>query len=188
MRTLFFSLLAGLVLAGSPSLASAQPADETTKTVTASGFGRDPEKADERALEDAVSKVAEYLRTRYEEPIGWTAPEALLQPELLRRKGVLRDPKTTQGSFAGENGFKATYKVAITRDYLDLVHQEVREERIQSRQLALAKVLGGLVVLLVVVGGYLRLEEATRGYYTALLRITALGVLGLVLLVLLMIG
>ena len=37
--------------------------------------------------------------------------------------------------------------------------------------------LGGVVCLLLVVGGYLRLEEATKGYYTRLLRLTAIAVL-----------
>jgi hypothetical protein len=43
-----------------------------------------------------------------------------------------------------------------------------------------ARVLAGLVALLVVAGGYLRLEEATRGYYTTLLRAAAVAFLALV--------
>jgi hypothetical protein len=46
-----------------------------------------------------------------------------------------------------------------------------------SRHLLLARVLGGVVCLLIVVGAYLRLEEATKGYYTRLLRLTAIGIL-----------
>ena len=44
----------------------------------------------------------------------------------------------------------------------------------------LALGLGGSVALLIVLGGYLRLEEATRGYYTRVLRLTAAGVLSAV--------
>ena len=36
-----------------------------------------------------------------------------------------------------------------------------------------ARVLAGLVALCLVVVGYLRLEDLTRGYYTALLRLGA---------------
>jgi hypothetical protein len=52
-----------------------------------------------------------------------------------------------------------------------------RQGRMESRHLILARILGGLVAMLLVLGGYLRLEEATRGYYTSLLRLSAVGVL-----------
>ena len=42
-----------------------------------------------------------------------------------------------------------------------------------SGTLLLARVLGGALAVLLVVAGYLRLEEATRGYYTKLLRLAA---------------
>jgi hypothetical protein len=51
-----------------------------------------------------------------------------------------------------------------------------REDVVKWRLTLLAKVLAGAVVLLLVVGGYLRLEEATRGYFTTLLRLGAAGV------------
>ncbi len=39
--------------------------------------------------------------------------------------------------------------------------------------------LAGVTALLLVAIGYLRLEEATKGYYTGLLRLSALGLLGM---------
>jgi hypothetical protein len=52
----------------------------------------------------------------------------------------------------------------------------VREVVVQARLLVAVKVLAALVVLALVVGGYLKLEEATRGYFTTLLRLAAAGV------------
>jgi len=52
----------------------------------------------------------------------------------------------------------------------------VREGVVQARLLVAVKVLAALVVLALVVGGYLKLEEATRGYFTTLLRLAAAGV------------
>jgi hypothetical protein len=51
-------------------------------------------------------------------------------------------------------------------------HKE-RQERATARQSIMVRVLGGLVALLVVIACYLRLEDATKGYYTTLLRVAA---------------
>jgi len=58
--------------------------------------------------------------------------------------------------------------------------QSVREYRATSRQKILAAVLGGLVALLLAVAGYLRLEDATKGYYTRLLRLAVVAFVALV--------
>ena len=71
------------------------------------------------------------------------------------------------------------------------VDRKLREARDQvqfQRNAVAARVLAGLVALCLVVAGYLRLEDLTRGYYTALLRLCAgavvlLTVAGLILLV-----
>jgi hypothetical protein len=63
--------------------------------------------------------------------------------------------------------------------YGDLVAQE-REYRADERMSILGKGLAGLVALLAAVAGYFRLEEATKGYYTAWLRVGAIGFVGAV--------
>ena len=50
-----------------------------------------------------------------------------------------------------------------------------RQVRAQSRMKVLAKGLAGLVAILAAIAGYFRLEEATKGYYTAWLRLVTLG-------------
>jgi hypothetical protein len=64
-------------------------------------------------------------------------------------------------------------KLLITRPQFDKMQDQARQDVRQHRQVMLFRVLAGLVALLLVLGGYLRLEEATRGYYTGLLRLTA---------------
>jgi hypothetical protein len=54
-----------------------------------------------------------------------------------------------------------------------------RQGVMQERQSVLVRVLIGLVVLLTLVTGYFRLEEATRGFYTGLLRVAVVGILTL---------
>jgi hypothetical protein len=53
-------------------------------------------------------------------------------------------------------------------------HQaKLRQDRAAARQGVLVRVLAGLVALLAVIAAYLRLEDATKGYYTTLLRLAA---------------
>jgi hypothetical protein len=60
------------------------------------------------------------------------------------------------------------------RDTREILRQD-RQVRAQNRMLFLGKVLAGLVAFLAAVSGYFRLEEATKGYYTAWLRLAAIG-------------
>jgi hypothetical protein len=61
------------------------------------------------------------------------------------------------------------------------VYQEAQQkERALARQGVLGRVLAGLVALLVAVACYLRLEDATKGYYTTLLRLVAVAFVSLV--------
>jgi hypothetical protein len=55
-----------------------------------------------------------------------------------------------------------------------------RQERAASRQGVMVRVLAALVALLAAVACYLRLEDATKGYYTTLLRLAAVGFVALV--------
>jgi hypothetical protein len=58
--------------------------------------------------------------------------------------------------------------------------QQLRQVISQQRQLLLAKALAVVVAMLVALIGYFRLEEATRGYYTAWLRLAAVGLVAAV--------
>lgn len=64
------------------------------------------------------------------------------------------------------------------REYQVLnIQKQAQQQRMKERQKPTLLALIGALGLLAVVGGYLRLEEATKGYYTRLLRLAAIGVL-----------
>jgi hypothetical protein len=54
-----------------------------------------------------------------------------------------------------------------------LYQAKQRQDRVTSRQGVLARLLAGVIAVLVAVACYLRLEDATKGYYTTLLRLAA---------------
>jgi hypothetical protein len=95
-------------------------------------------------------------------------------------------------------GYQVTAPVEVTAEQLEMmrvlaraernravkeIEQELarqREHLVKDRQRWMGLTLGGVVALLLVGIGYLRLEEATKGYYTGLLRVSAVGILALV--------
>jgi hypothetical protein len=116
---------------------------------------------------------------------------AMLSPEYLRSRGLVQpvDPtdeekETTQKIKLPEPVEVAAVKLEVSKDQYDEMKEELqkvaRKQRMEERHWLVARVLAGVVALIVVCGGYLRLEEATRGYYTLLLRAAALLVLGVV--------
>ena len=178
MRAVWLNLLAGLalVVVASPALGAQPPGRWEVD-----GYGRTADAAEQIALEGARAKVENYLRVNYEERFGWQAPEAILLPEHLQQRWgpvvQLSGPAKPTELKGGEQAFKATAKVQITPQYQAEVNRLVREHQVLGRHLIAARVLAALVIVLVVAGGYLRLEEATRGYYTTLLRLSAAAVL-----------
>jgi hypothetical protein len=144
------------------------------------GFGETATAARNRALVHAEERVEKLLRERYRE-VNWMPPQQLLETDFLTRFGVLEaqgEPKAAPG-LGDEKAMVARYKVQLTPSYLQEVQRVAREQRVQDRHKLLARVLGGLVVLLLVVAGYLRLEDMTRGYATTILRVAAFSLVAL---------
>jgi hypothetical protein len=139
------------------------------------GYGPTAVKAKERALEHAQEKVEELLRERFG-PDGWRPNEEQLAADYLIHYAVVTpqgDPEPSPGINDNDRAMVARYKVELTTDYLQEVQRVAREQRVQERHLVMARLLGWVVVLLLVVAGYLRLEDMTRGYATRLLRLGA---------------
>jgi hypothetical protein len=144
----------------------AQPANDPAWTVD--GYGENPADAEEDALRRARESVQKYINEHYSQ-LKW-APTA----EELQKAGVMRlegAPEARQ--IKDEEVQVAHAKVELTRGYREGLQKMVLLQHTRARQWLAAKALGGVVALLLVCGGYLRLEEATRGYYTRLLRLAA---------------
>jgi hypothetical protein len=71
----------------------------------------------------------------------------------------------------------------------EVKHQTaLRLDRAHVRQMVLVRLLAGIVAILIAVASYLRLEDATKGYYTTLLRVVAVAFVAAVVAGLALIG
>jgi len=173
---------------------------EPTKLID--GYGETEGAARANALREAQEYLERELRAQMKPE--WSFPRRLgdesgpLDPDNLEKLGILSE---AQAPVADKDvgGFRARYKVTLTQKYSESVLKKAREEYVSQekvkrkfdagqRQFLLLRLLGGAVAVLLVVAGYLHLEEATRGYYTTLLRVAAVGLLVLAMLGLVIIG
>lgn len=194
MRCLAWTALVvlGLTCLTTPSLRSSATAAADPQPATGvrvgersddlvDGYGPTAAAARERALEHACRRVEKLLLDRLGHS-GWQPRPEQLEPGYLSRYGVIQphgEPEV-EPRFKNEKVMVARYQVELTSDYLTQVQQSARLERVETRHLLLARGLTGLLALLLVTAGYLRLEEMTRGYATHLLRLAAAAVLALV--------
>ena len=139
------------------------------------GYGVNAATARDRALELAQARVRQQLAEKL--GASWHPNDRVLDPEFLTRFEVVRSlGEPEELVIEGDKRLVASYHVRITRDYLQEVARVVRQEQMSDRHVIAVRVLIGLVTLLLVSTGYLRLEELTRGYATTMLRATALVV------------
>jgi hypothetical protein len=67
----------------------------------------------------------------------------------------------------------ASLRVEVTSRLLEDAAEQARRLRMTERHRSLALGLAGVVALLLLTAGYLRLEDATRGFLTIPLRVSA---------------
>lgn len=131
--------------------------------------------AEEDALRVGSEKVAEYLRRRTP-PLDWTPSPDFVRNHLKREVKVesreLNDPSAPLT-------YSATVELELTSDSLSKLQQEEHRYQVEQRMWWLARIVGGLVLILTAIAGYIRLDDVTKGYYSIPLRIGAV-VLGLV--------
>ena len=141
------------------------------------GYGLDAVAARERALEKAQERVREQLA----EKLGtfWRPSKEVLDPEYLVSVGVVRSigEPAVGPTVDDQRLLVAQYHVRVNRTYLQEVSRVVRQQQMSDRHLIAGRILIGLLAVLLVVTGYLRLEELTRGYATTMLRAAAVVVL-----------
>ncbi|HEY7308812.1 MAG TPA: hypothetical protein VH643_05535 [Gemmataceae bacterium] len=176
LRLLALCLVAGALQAsGSPAMAKSAPSGPKKVVIKQEfqGYGLTPKDCEANALDQACDWLSANSN------LGWTPT-----PEFLREKNMVQfgEPAETEKEFEiarqlGGHMKVVTMQLEITEDQARDIQKHARQERMVSRHLLLARILGGVVCLLIVVGAYLRLEEATKGYYTRLLRLTAIAIL-----------
>jgi hypothetical protein len=159
------------------------------------------------ALEQAQAKVIEYLLDQ-DPPITWAPPISFVKRELVKDinvpengedfKGV--EPKILPINIDRHQAFEEIWEtkdpvvkdlhrvslnVTITQQawqkILEEQHKDLQRQRtfvMNERMLFLLKFLGGLILLLATVAGYIRLDEWSKGYYTNWLRLAALSCVG----------
>jgi hypothetical protein len=135
------------------------------------------------ADQDALNKAIDWLKQ--DGRVGWVPPADFFrsrkemwskaEPTEQERQNA-QDLKVSRDAAGGPIEVVA-WELKVDETQVGEWHQKAREKRMTERQGLFARVMAGVLALLVVCGGYLRLEEATRGYYTLLLRAAALAVL-----------
>lgn len=96
----------------------------------------------------------------------------------LIKNGKNNSTKTEQANFNDaefEDLKRATVEFELTPSDVRDLQLRARQHRADGRMLGLSKGLGMFLVLLIALGGYFRLEEATKGYYTTWLRLTTVS-------------
>lgn len=167
----------------------------TPVSATVAGTGASMEGAIQSALEKAREELAKGLKRQTDQipDVQYLRQYCLIdledneeehwEAETIDNKRVLVRKDTFNVQVVPE-----TYQVRLRvelreKDFAEIVkkteraREEERREMIQQRQSWLAKVLLGVVVFLGSLSGYIRLEDATKGYYTGWLRLGLVGVL-----------
>jgi hypothetical protein len=132
---------------------------------------------DADAKQDAARRACEWLGRR-------SGTSSVLSADYLSDREMVRPAEPTEEDRERakkvdlpEPVLVAAVNLVVTADQAREIQALVRQQRMEQRHWLVGRILAGLVALILVCGGYLRLEEATRGYYTLLLRAAALVVL-----------
>ncbi len=137
------------------------------------GVGKTVADAKDDALEQARKRILEYLAEHYGEMDAQLTPTLLRQLNVVHQEGPPQELKLDR---AGDS-WEVKMTVDLTPEALSKIQKLARDHRALERQKWAAKGLAGSLAILLVVFGYLRLEEATKGYQTTWLRLAALAVL-----------
>jgi hypothetical protein len=135
------------------------------------GWGQTREDAEENALKRARERILEYLAAS-KQPLQWAPSLAYIKKHMV--KELRPEPSQNFGDGVGElQGMRLVIEFS-PKDWQYILSED-RRVRSEFRMLVVGKALVGLVAFLGVVAGYLRLEEMTKGYYTAWLRLAAIA-------------
>lgn len=168
LRLIVLGLLVGGV-ASSVALARPNPPEPKKPLIKEefTGYGQTVKEAET----DALARGCQWLEEH--SGLSWS-PDTLY----LRQHNMVRFSEPEEQQFEKAGTMKVVkMQLEITPDQARDMQKQAQQQRMKSRQGLSLLVLIGLAGLIGVVGGYLWLEEATKGYYTRLLRLAAIGVL-----------
>jgi hypothetical protein len=144
---------------------------------TIEGFGDTEDDARDRVVENARDRVARFLNDQGETDYRPTA-ERLRDLRIVPTREDIEVKEVTLKNLGPTK--QATLKLKLLPDQLKTMQTEARHQRAVQRQHCMGFGLAGVVALLLVAIGVLRLEEALKGYYTYILLFSALSVLSAV--------
>jgi hypothetical protein len=180
LSLLLVGLSAPAALAGREDRPTRKPELVKESQSTSLKIEGDWQSSREAAWEDALVKAQEqvyfHLRQRYPS-MTWTPDLKYIDRRLVKDR---KEEEEQREVIPGERGTarRLVLQVKVTPDdYRDMVNQD-RQEKVKARMLLLGKLLLGIVLILGLVAGYFRLDEATKGYHTGLLRLAAVTLLG----------
>lgn len=207
MRRGIMTRLVLLAMAAPITIQSAAYAEKVNKpAVSAPTFNKElegkarasREEAVESALQMACDEIAAYLHNQ-KPALIWIPDPAYVREHLLDDVPEASGEEWTREQLNGHtilvrkdkfnvDGAPFTYQVRLRAvvNSQELTHmrqldepyrEKVRQGAVHQRQLWLGKILLGVVVFLGSLSGYIRLEDATKGYYTGWLRLGLVGVL-----------
>jgi hypothetical protein len=145
---------------------SAPPAATVRDSWEVFGVAHTDDDAKKLALDEAREKIGEYL-AKQDPPIEWR-PDV----EYLRRNEMVNFSESEPAEFGLEKDLrKVTATVKVTSTTFQDMQDQDRKFRSRDRQTFLGKILAVIVAGLAAVAVYLRLDEATKGYYSLWLRL-----------------
>ncbi|HTU21175.1 MAG TPA: hypothetical protein VMG10_24185 [Gemmataceae bacterium] len=164
-------LIAGSLSLSISPLSARPPVPEPQKPLIHeeyTGYG----KTEIGARNDALAHASVWLEEH--SGLGWSP-----NGQYLIDHGLVHFSEPEDKEFEQPMGTMKVVKMQldITARQASEFQKQAQHERMKERQKLSLLVVLGVVCLLGVVGGYLRLEEATKGYYTRWLRLAAVGVL-----------
>jgi hypothetical protein len=128
------------------------------------GYGEKDSDAEEDALERARIEVAAFLRS-CRPPVQWDPPRYYIEKYLVKGRIDSQDKELIEARSVQEPLGK---KVAGLR--VEVAPDDLKAILRTQRQWFLARLLALVVAGLTATAAYLRLDEATKGYYTNMLR------------------
>jgi len=154
------------------------------------GIGSDQDDATQQAAKQVQDDLKRFLSLQ-QPPIAWTLPVDFIHKKLARsaERNVDKEEELRKKLFKNDKelpyqcwdvSFSITtkdYSEIVWENYNYLVHKQQleRDNRREERLLHEGKIVGGFLVVLLALVGYIRIDHWTRGSCSRVMRLTLVG-------------